>query len=151
MAETKVKPENLEERADERLKKPRTGLSINDTIAGNANLSVGSRGVDTSGVEAGAGAGAGSTYVTPAATGSSPAPNIVSGSRSTGTTPRGGAAAEEDASVRLDTKSDLAQANSARQDEISARAYHRWHQRGCPDGSPEVDWRAAEEELKTRR
>jgi Protein of unknown function (DUF2934) len=151
VAETKVKTEDLEERADERLRKPRTGLSINDTIAGNANLSVGSRGVDTSGVEAGAGAGAGSTYVTPGATGSSPAPNIVSGPRSTGTTPRGGAPAEEDASVRLDTKSKLNETGSASRDEISARAYHRWHQRGCPDGSPEVDWHAAEDELKTRR
>jgi len=151
VAETKVKTEDLEERADERLRKPRTGLSINDTIAGNANSSVGSRGVDTSGVEAGAGAGAGSTYVTPGAPGSSPAPNIVSGSRSTGTTPRGGAPAEEDASVRIDTQSNLNETGSASQDEISARAYHRWHQRGCPAGSPEVDWHAAEEEFKKRR
>jgi hypothetical protein len=146
VAETKVKPENLQERADERSRKPRTGLSINDTVAANANLSVGARGVDTSGVEAGAGAGAGSTYVTAASSGSSPAPNIVPGSRGTGTTPRSGTAAEEDASVRLDTKTSLAS-----RDEVSARAYHRWHQRGCPHGSPEVDWHEAEEELKTMR
>jgi len=61
-----------------------------DTIAANANLPVGAKGVDTSGVETG---GPG-------------------------------------------------------QEKISARAYQRWHQRGCPDGSPEVDWSEAEEELK---
>jgi hypothetical protein len=146
VAESKVKPENLQERADEHLRKPRTGLSINDTVAANANLSMGARGVGTSGVEAGAGAGAGSTYVTGAAAGISPAPNIAPGSRGTGSTPRRSTAAEEDANVRLDAKTSLAS-----QDEISARAYHRWHQRGCPDGSPEVDWHEAEEELKAIR
>jgi hypothetical protein len=65
---------------------PRRGLSINDTIAREANLSVGGQGVDTSGVRAGAGAGAGSTFLTPSDEGS-PAPQIVSGGRSTGTTP----------------------------------------------------------------
>ena len=142
MAETKVKPESLEERS----RKPRTGLSINDTIAANANLSVGAKGVDTSGVEAGAGVGAGSTYVTPGASGDSPAPNIVPGSRGTGTTARSGTAAQEAVNVRPDTKTSLASS-----DEIAARAFHRWHQRGCPDGSPEVDWQEAEEELKTIR
>jgi hypothetical protein len=129
MAETKGKQE-----------KPRSGLSINDTIAKDANLSVGSTGVDTSGVKAGAGAGAGSTYLTPGAPGTSPAPDIVPGSRGSGMTPRGTIATDEDASVRLPST-----------DEISARAYQRWHQRGCPDGSPEVDWRDAEEELKLSR
>jgi hypothetical protein len=146
VAETKLKPENLEERAEERLRKPRSGLSINDTVASNANLSVGARGVDTSGVEAGSGAGAGSTYVTATASGSSPAPTIVPGARGSGSTPRGSVGAEENASIQLDTKTSLAS-----RDEISARAYHRWHQRGCPDGSPEVDWREAEEELKLIR
>jgi hypothetical protein len=138
MAETKEKPETL--------KNPRVGLSINDTIAANANLSVGARGVDTSGVEAGTGAGAGSTYVTPGSGGSSPTPNIVPSTRGTGTTVRGGTAAEENATVKLDAKTGLVS-----QDEISARAYHRWHQRGCPDGSPEVDWQEAEKELKSSR
>ena len=128
MAETKVKPENQN--------KPRAGLSINDTVAANANLSVGAKGVDTSGVAAGAGAGAGSTYVTPASSGSSPAPNIVSGARGSGTTPRGSVGTDQNATDRVPSA-----------EEISKRAYHRWHQRGCPDGSPEVDWRAAEEEL----
>jgi hypothetical protein len=33
---------------------------------------------------------------------------------------------------------------------IAARAYELWQQRGCPIGSPEVDWFQAEDELKTR-
>ena len=34
------------------------------------------------------------------------------------------------------------------QAEISALAYELWIQRGCPVGSPEVDWLRAEEELR---
>ena len=34
------------------------------------------------------------------------------------------------------------------QAEISALAYELWIQRGCPLGSPEVDWLRAEEELR---
>ena len=30
---------------------------------------------------------------------------------------------------------------------IAALAYQLWHARGCPDGSPEIDWLRAEEEL----
>ena len=41
------------EREALRHQKPIRGLSINDTIAHNANHSVGARGVDTSGVETG--------------------------------------------------------------------------------------------------
>ena len=33
------------------------------------------------------------------------------------------------------------------QDQIAELAYTLWQQRGCPDGSPEVDWLEAEEEL----
>jgi hypothetical protein len=36
------------------------------------------------------------------------------------------------------------------QGELSALAYELWMQRGCPLGSPEVDWFRAEEELKKR-
>jgi hypothetical protein len=64
-------------------------LSINETVARDANLSVGSRGADTSGVESGAGAGAGLTQETPAAPGESPAPNVEQGPRGSGMTPRG--------------------------------------------------------------
>ena len=35
--------------------------------------------------------------------------------------------------------------------EISALAYELWMQRGCPLGSPEVDWFRAEEEVKSRK
>jgi len=65
---------------------PARGLSINDTIARDANLSVGARGADTSGVAAGAGAGAGGTFLTPDVSGS-PLPEIVPSGRGTGTTP----------------------------------------------------------------
>jgi anti-anti-sigma factor len=37
------------------------------------------------------------------------------------------------------------------QDEIAARAYELWQARGCPDGSPEVDWLQAEEVLRMAR
>jgi hypothetical protein len=33
---------------------------------------------------------------------------------------------------------------------ISALAYALWQERGCPEGSPEVDWLRAEEELKAK-
>ena len=33
------------------------------------------------------------------------------------------------------------------QDQIAELAYTLWQQRGCPNGSPEVDWQEAEEEL----
>jgi len=32
-------------------------------------------------------------------------------------------------------------------DELCRVAYGFWQERGCPDGSPEVDWQRAEEEL----
>jgi Protein of unknown function (DUF2934) len=35
------------------------------------------------------------------------------------------------------------------QAKISALAYELWIQRGCPLGSPEVDWFRAEKELKS--
>ena len=65
---------------------PIRGLSINDTIAHDANLSVGARGVDTSGVRSGAGAGAGSSYLTPDPDDSA-APEIEPGVRGTGMSP----------------------------------------------------------------
>jgi hypothetical protein len=30
---------------------------------------------------------------------------------------------------------------------IAALAYHLWIERGCPEGSPEIDWLRAEQEL----
>ena len=32
--------------------------------------------------------------------------------------------------------------------EIAALAYHLWHARGCPVGSPEIDWFQAEQQLR---
>ena len=66
----------------------RQGLSINDTVAANANLSVGGRGVDTSGAEAGSGSGAGMTTASPGKPGDSPAPEVATGARGSGVTPR---------------------------------------------------------------
>jgi Protein of unknown function (DUF2934) len=38
----------------------------------------------------------------------------------------------------------------AERDEIAKLAYERWQQHGCPDGSSEEDWLAAEEEYALR-
>ncbi len=78
-----------EEQKAERRRRAKAGLSINETVARDANMSVGSRGTDTSGVEAGAGAGAGLTQETPPGPGESPAPEVVKGPRGSGMTPRG--------------------------------------------------------------
>ena len=37
--------------------------------------------------------------------------------------------------------------SEAMQAQIQALAYHLWIERGCPVGSPEVDWFEAEEQL----
>jgi hypothetical protein len=78
-----------EERKAERRRRAKAGLSINETVARDANLSVGARGVDSSGVESGAGAGAGLTNTTPAAPDENPIPEVVKGPRGSGMTPRG--------------------------------------------------------------
>jgi hypothetical protein len=124
----------------------RRGLSINDTVAATANMSVGARGFDTSGVEGGAGAGAGISNLTPGARGENPAPHIVPGARGTGNAPRMEGNSQEQPTIELDAD-DLGPSDA----EISARAYQRWHERGCPHGTPEEDWRRAEEELRLER
>lgn len=35
-------------------------------------------------------------------------------------------------------------------EEIAALAHSYWLERGCPEGSPEIDWFRAEEEVNTR-
>jgi hypothetical protein len=122
------------------------GFSINETIARDANLSVGSRGVDVSGVKTGAGAGAGSTSTTPGVRGESPAPNIVPGARGSGMTPRSTTGLADDTRVELSDRT-----STPTHGEISERAYRCWHERGCPEGSPEVDWDRAERELREER
>jgi Protein of unknown function (DUF2934) len=37
--------------------------------------------------------------------------------------------------------------NQERSEKISARAYELWVERGCPVGSPEIDWFRAESEI----
>jgi hypothetical protein len=136
-----------EEQNDARAKKGRAGLSINETVAANANLSAGSRGVDTSGVRAGAGAGAGMTSTTPGSPGNTPAATIVPGARGSGTTAIGSVGTDQNPSLRLDTESDLTSEDA----EIEALAHDFWLERGCPVGSPEVDWHRATEEVRRRR
>jgi hypothetical protein len=131
-------------------KKPRPGLSINDTVAAGANLSVGSRGVDTSGSSVGAGAGAGMTLTTPGDDGS-PSPTIVPGSRGSGTTPRADNVSGQTPTTRLDAGSEGAETHTFTAEEISARAYHCWNERGCPHGSPEVDWERAVQQLREQK
>jgi hypothetical protein len=128
--------------------RPRPGLSINDTVAADANLSVGGRGVDTSGVRAGAGAGAGSTMVTPGA-GGSPAPNIVPGARSSGTTPGGASGLTDSPNPGADLQRESS--TGPTDDEIAARAHQYWIQRGRPHGSAEVDWNRARQDLIEER
>ncbi|MBV9082299.1 MAG: DUF2934 domain-containing protein [Acidobacteriaceae bacterium] len=161
-----------EAQREERMRRASAGMSINDTIARDANLSVGSRGVDTSGVVSGAGAGAGSTFKTPAQSGGSPAPNVVPGARGTGFTPRSDTASGQSPSG-LTTETPGAGPRAAFEGgggghqqaafeggggghtlddrEIAARAYRCWHERGCPEGSPEVDWERARRELEAER
>jgi Protein of unknown function (DUF2934) len=38
--------------------------------------------------------------------------------------------------------------NNPTHEEIATLAYALWEGRGCPEGSPEVDWFEAEQELK---
>ncbi len=125
------------------LRRRRRGLSINETIAAGPNMSVGARGFDVSGVEGGAGAGAGTTHLTPGERGESVAPNIVPGARGTGNAPRGDWTVPEQQGANPDL--------GPTDEEIAARAYHCWHERGCPHGTPEEDWRRAEEELRRER
>ena len=121
----------------------RRGLSINDTIAAGPNMSVGARGFDVSGVEGGAGAGAGMTSLTPGERGESPSPTVVPGARGTGNAPRGDWNVQDEPIANPDL--------GPTAEEISARAYQCWHERGCPHGTPEEDWRRAEEELRRER
>ena len=44
----------------------------------------------------------------------------------------------------------LPQEQQPTHEEIVALAYTLWQQRGCPEGSPEEDWLAAEQQLLAR-
>lgn len=136
---------------------PRQGLSVNDTIAADANLSVGGRGVNTSGVNSGAGAGAGSSYVTPGSRGETPAANVRPGPIGSGTTPLSDASPGQTPTRQTSPDEYSSSASSGTgssnlsHDEIASQAYRCWHERGCPTGSPEEDWHRAEQELRQRR
>jgi Protein of unknown function (DUF2934) len=137
-----------DEQRRERARRPRSGLSINDTIAADAKLSVGGRGVDTSGVVSGAGAGAGSSNLSAGRT-ASPAPKIVPGAASTGTTPRGDSGLTASPNPGADLKGD--DTTGPTDDEIAERAHRYWIERGQPHGSPEVDWNRARLDLIEER
>ena len=128
------------------------GLSIRDTIAGNAMLSVGARGVDTSGVQTGAGVGAGAVSVTPT-TSASPAPRIVAGARlnANGQSRIDGGDTGLPGTGHTDLSEAGRGASEPTWDEISVRAYEIWCEQGCPMGSCDDDWRQAEEELRGER
>lgn len=160
------RPRNVEkEAATAGTRTAREGLSINDTIAGDTNLSVGGRGVDASGVRSGAGAGAGSAFLTPGA-GGSPAPNVVPGARNAGLmiSPGQNPIGNSDTGVpgpgrterSLSGHQEIAAAGVNQEyepshEEVRLRAYCCWEARGCPEGSPEVDWHTAREQLRSER
>jgi hypothetical protein len=137
-----------EQRAAQLRGRRRTGLSISDTIAADSNLSVGGTGVNVSGVSAGAGAGAGMTSTTPGARGGSAVPNVVPGSRGPGTTPLSDSGLTQSPNPGTDLSN---REYTPTQEEIAARAYQCWHERGCPEGSPDVDWNRACQELREER
>jgi hypothetical protein len=138
----------------ERQRRSRAGLSINDTIAGDTLLSTGGRGVDTSGVMSGAGAGAGASAVTPGQVNESPAPNIVPGARSSGTTPRSRTNQNDFSdSASPETVGGGVNASSGggpNTMDIAHRAYQIWCSKGCPEGTADEDWWEAERELQGR-
>ena len=37
--------------------------------------------------------------------------------------------------------------NATLHDQIAALAYRLWQERGCPEGSPEIDWFDAEQQM----
>ncbi len=73
-----------EEEKVRRTKLARAATGAQESIGADAMLSDGSRGVDVSGVRTGAGAGAGSTGLTPSTSDSAATTEIVGGPRGTG-------------------------------------------------------------------
>lgn len=146
-----------EEETHTRTRAPHPGLSVNDTVAADANLSVGGRGVNTSGVRSGAGAGAGTSYVTPGSRGETPAAKVVPGQTGSGTTPLSDISPGQRPTQQTspDEYSSDASSGAGNSDlshgEIASHAYRCWHERGCPVGSSEEDWHRAEQELRQRR
>ena len=97
------------------------------------------------------GAAAGSSYVTPGSSSESPAPNIARGPSGTGMTPiSDGSIGRSGSAQGGPSLSGSTELHSFSQDEIASHAYRCWHERGCPEGSPEVDWDRAVTELRER-
>ncbi len=138
------------EQRDARIRHNRAGLSINDTVAASANLSVGARGVDTSGVRAGAGAGAGSTMLTPGLSGDSPAPDLVGGARGSGTTVLGSNDSLVSNAITAGEATAAEDYGPVDHEAVSARAYEIWCERGCPHGSSDQDWHQALQEHRAK-
>ena len=109
--------------------------------------------MDTSGVRAGAGAGAGSTMLTAGVAGESPAPELVGGARGSGTTVLG---TNDSLATNAVTAGDAAasdefQLEPADHEAVSTRAYEIWCERGCPHGSSDQDWQQALQEHRSRK
>jgi hypothetical protein len=56
-----------------------------------------------------------------------------------------------EAEPRGEEQTSIAAANEITVEAVARRAYERWVERGCPEGSPEVDWFGAEQELGIAR
>lgn len=54
-------------------------------------------------------------------------------------------------SDRADAGRSTARENEPAHEDVAVRAYQCWHERGCPHGSPEVDWHRAEDELRSNK
>jgi hypothetical protein len=97
------------------------------------------------------------TLTTPGGSAESPSPTIVPGSRGSGTTVRGSSDKAAPASAMPDSSGTSFSEHSTNNetihtdDDVAAEAYRCWHERGCPEGSPEIDWQRAQERLKVRK
>jgi hypothetical protein len=52
--------------------------------------------------------------------------------------------------ITSDTEMQAVRSESMHDGEVAAIAYEYWLRRGCPIGSPEMDWFQAEEEIQRR-
>jgi len=52
--------------------------------------------------------------------------------------------------VNMDSSSESTEHSSmsSSEQDVAVLAYHLWQARGCPEGSPEVDWYMAKEQLE---
>jgi hypothetical protein len=76
------------------------------------------------------------------------AANKSVGARGTDTSKVTAGLAEQDPSERLELPS---VSHTFTDEEIAARAFECWQDRGCPVGSPEIDWEEAQRDLRARQ